>query len=226
MKKKSKHMRDIKINKNIHIDKSGLKTGEKFIYRRDDKGRTIEIEKKAACFPAGTIIETPSGVIDIESTKAGDLVLAYDPYKNELRHRSILKVCNYGKNLVWEIKFKDGSQLRTTASHALRVGKWWKKASCVDKGDLICCIDSSRQVVTKQVVYSSATTDIKEVFNLIVDGEFSFVASGVVAHSFSYLRLVRCLWWTIYSTLSKCFGSNPTALPYEGRIPISQGFSL
>jgi hypothetical protein len=48
----------------------------------------------------------------------------------------------------------------------------------------------------REVVASSLTTEVEEVFNLIVEGEFSFVANGVVAHSFSYFRALRILWWT------------------------------
>ena len=159
-------------------------------------------EKKIpSCFPAGTLIETPHGVLDIAAVKEGDHVLAFDPRQAALRTRRILKVCKHEQSRIWEIGFTDGSRIRTTAIHSFRVAGTWKQARHVGECDDVCGLDASGQMATRQVASSSPTTNVEEVFNLIVEGEFSFVADGVVAHSFSYFKALRVLWWTVYGAL-------------------------
>ncbi len=157
--------------------------------------------ERPGCFPAGTRIETPRGVVDIASAKEGDIVLAFDRSRNMLRSRRIIKVCKYGKNTIWEIVFTDGKRIRTTASHSFCVGHIWRQARQIVATDYLCCLDASGRIATRQVAMSSSTTELEEVFNLIVDGDFSFVADGLVAHSFSYFRALRILGWSVYSMI-------------------------
>lgn len=188
-----------------------------------NKDGSYRIYLVPTCFPAGTLIETPDGLRDIASLNEGDVVFAFDLARNTLRARRILKACKFGKKQIWEIAFTDGSRLRTTPSHSLRVAQAWKQAGHLREGDLVCSFDPSGEMEHRQVAYSSPTNDVEEVFNLIVEGEFSFVADGVVAHSFSHFRAVRSLLWTIYVTFRRWRRGEPNAELDRGRITVSRG---
>lgn len=175
------------------------------------------------CFPAGTLIKTPTGFLDIASASKGDWVLAFDPYGAVLRPRRILKVCHHGKQRVWEIRFADGSSLRTTASHSLSVAEGWKRVRHLRAGDIVRCLDATGEFVGRRVVCSSSTAAVEEVFNLIVGEDFTFVADGVVAHSFSYFRRLRAMGWTVYAAITARVYVEPNAAPHRAGMTGSQG---
>lgn len=151
----------------------------------------------AACFPAGTTIRTPTGPRDIASARPSDVVFAFDPGRNVLRTRRILKVCKYDRQGLWKLDFADGTELRTTGHHSFRVLDTWKKAQDIVTGDTLCCINAAGNVETRRVIRSIPMPEAEVVYNLIVEGEFSFVADGVIAHSFTHLRRLRMFVWTI-----------------------------
>ncbi len=184
----------------IHSRKANVEGG-KYASREAALATTSSpITTSDGCFPAGTLIATPSGGIDIASMKVGDLVLAFDPRRSVLRSRRILDVRKHEKNTIWEMVFTDGNRLRTTASHSFCVSGTWKQARHIVASDCLNSIHASGRITTRQVASSFSTTEVEEVFNLIVDGDFSFVADGVMAHSFTHFRLLRMVGSTIYTT--------------------------
>jgi len=182
------------------------------------------IPKTSTCFPAGTLIETPSGVLDIASLEEGDIVLGYDSRAKTLRGRSVLKVQKFGTNPLWELVFTDGSRMRTTDHHCFRVAGAWRKARHITHGDLVCCVDaSSAGVVSRKVVSSGPTTEVEPVFNIIVDEDFSFIADGVIAHSFTHFRALRVLGWKIFGAfLRRSSGNHSESQPACGTLVIRQ----
>lgn len=177
------------------------------------QGSLISCEQ---CFPAGTSIQTPTGAIDIASAKQGDIVLAFDASGNTLHNRRILKIRACGKNQIWELQFKDGKKLRTTGSHSIRLEGAWKQVRNIVKGESVCCFGVSGQIAIREVACSIPTADVQEVFNLIVEENFSFVADGVIAHSFAYFRKARMAWWTLICTLRDLTKSTASQSPRAG----------
>lgn len=171
----------------------------------------------AGCFPAGTLIATPNGAVDIALVKVGQSVLAVEAGRDLLRTRRILKVCRLSKRRLWEIRFDDGSRLLTTASHSLHVDRTWKQVRDIDTGDCVLALSDNGQLVTRQVSHSSATPSSEEVFNLIVEDRCTVVAAGIVAHSFSRCRLLRCLLWTLYVAVCRCVCAMLRAYSDQGR---------
>jgi hypothetical protein len=72
-----------------------------------------------ACFPAGTKISTPEGEKDIETLKAGEQVLSFDPTTGKMV-----------VNEVGELITASGRQIRATAEHPFWVGR----ETSVEKG--------------------------------------------------------------------------------------------
>lgn len=151
--------------------------------------------KSDGCFPQGTAIATPTGELEITLVHEGDTVLAFDQRHNQLRNREVISVRKYERNTIWEISFDDGSRVRTTDHHRFWVFGAWTKASDIVRGDFVGCIDDVSSVVTRRVESSSRTMDTEVVYNLVVDGDYSFVADRVIAHSFSRFRTIQVLVW-------------------------------
>ena len=147
------------------------------------------------CFPAGTSIATPEGACDIALLSKGDLVLAVDIHTGQIRKRKILKIAVHGANRIWVLRFSDGSAIRTTAVHSFLVEGSWKKASQIRGGDTLA-VSSPHGLRDKTVVVSEATESVETVYNLIVDGDFNFIADGILAHSFTYLRALKVAIWS------------------------------
>jgi hypothetical protein len=147
------------------------------------------------CFPAGTSIATPDGTCDIAQLSKGDLVLAVDIRTGQIRKRKILKIAIHGANRIWVLRFSDGSAIRTTAVHSFLVKGSWKKASQIREGDTLA-VSSPHGLSDITVVASEATESVETVYNLIVDGDFNFIADGILAHSFTYLRALKVAIWS------------------------------
>lgn len=150
------------------------------------------------CFPKGTKIKTAEGQIDISLIRAGDSVCSFDDRQNVLVTKRVLKVRKHKQQKIWKIGFTDGHQIRTTAIHSFRVQGKWKKARDIEKGDIMLCINSKGKFISRSVSHSNLSNDAEDVFNLIVEGPFTFIANGSIANSFSYFRGFRKLAWTFY----------------------------
>jgi len=153
-----------------------------------------------SCFPADTVIQTPNGALAIASMKEGDIVYALDPHQAVLHRRRILKI-RRGVCKIWEIELFGGRRLRTTATHSIRVAGTWKQARRITAGDMVLALDSNGKPESCRVVSSRMTADVENVFNLIIERDFSFIADDVVVHCFSRFRRLRILCWRLYSGL-------------------------
>jgi Pretoxin HINT domain len=151
----------------------------------------------SGCFPSGTIISTPSGGQNIASIQSGDYVSSVDIGTGEIAACRVLSVRRHSARNIWRITFEDGHQVRTTSVHSFRVVNGWKKASRVCPGDKVLFYDARGAAQVKNVRDSCSDRECEDVFNLIVENHFNFVADGALVHSFTYLRAVRVIAWRI-----------------------------
>jgi|GEM_PF-3247341 len=155
------------------------------------------------CFPRGTRISTPSGSMDIGEVQVGDYVSSVIPTTGQIVAHRVLKVAAHPSRKIWHIRFDDGSEVRTTATHSFRVGKRWVTAARVRAGDhmqtLGCSVPSSARTVAE----SCGTEDMQDVFNLIVEGENNFIADDVLAHSFTHFKAVRGFVWNCLAMIRR-----------------------
>lgn len=171
-------------------------------------GGTGWVDENNGCFPAGTLIETSAGSIDIACVTNTDHVLAFDPMQNALRSRRVIAVRKYQKRRIWQITLANENQIRVTSVHSFLVAGGWKQTRKLIVGDLVSCIDELGNMSTHTVAKVEATSEIEDVFNLIVDGDFSFVASGAIVHSFTYCRRLRMMVWSVYSGIKNVLEGN------------------
>jgi hypothetical protein len=161
------------------------------------------------CFPSGTLVSTPSGTRDITAIRSGELVSAVDTRTGIVISRQVLKVRRYSSRRIWNVTFEDGHQVRTTSVHSFRVGNDWKIASRIRPGDEIFTYSSQGAIQRKVVARSQQTNEVEDVYNLIVDGEFTFVAAGALVHSFTHFRQVRMLLWRVFTSGLGQFNFSP-----------------
>gem|GEM_PF-4118132 len=154
-----------------------------------------------ACFPKGTHIITPEGSKDISILTKGDYVISIGDDKKAHVNR-ILKVKTHRNTRLWSIKFNDGSSIKTTSHHSFNCKNQWVKSKDLIPGDTICCYEHN-QIINKTVAISNEMNESEGVYNIYIEGDFNFIADGVLAHSFSYFRVFRTFLWSIYSLIYK-----------------------
>ena len=78
------------------------------------------------------------------------------------------------------------------------------RAKSLSAEDQILTRDDANGVRYEKVVLCEASTDSETVYNLVVKGEFTFIADDLVAHSFSYFRNLRMILWSFLSISAPC----------------------
>jgi hypothetical protein len=161
----------------------------------------------SGCFPAGALIGAPGGAVDIATVRRGDRVLGVHPVSGATTARRVLKVVRHAERSIWSLVFADGKRVRTTARHSVRTRSGWRTAGSIRRGDQVTMCDRHGDLQTGVVALSGPEGEVEDVYSLIVEGEFTFIADGVVVHSFTYLRTLRVWGWTVVAACT------PVAVP-------------
>ena len=145
----------------------------------------------AGCFPRGTRVHTPQGPRDIAELHRGDVVYSFHFATREPVAATVLCTRSYRARRIWCVNAERGLCLRATATHSLHVFDRWKRVSRICRGDLLTFIDEDGSLCERPVTGVTPTSELADVYNLIVTPTFSFIAAGVPAHSFTTLRRFR-----------------------------------
>ena len=169
--------------------------------RQAEEARRLSSGGGSSCFAGGTMIKTVKGERPIETLSAGDEVLAYSPQAGEFVPRPVRQLKSHAAARIWEVNIEGtDSPLRTTGLHVFLTECGWRRARQLRPGMKLQTESGWRQVASIQ------KTEISEpVFNLVVEDLLTFVAGGVVAHSFAHLRRLRA--WLHRWTLQDGLGS-------------------
>jgi hypothetical protein len=168
------------------------KLGHAYDEAWNDKDREIKQKEKGkkenSCFPESVHVLTPTGARSIAHFIRGDVVLSFDPLRNELVERIVSKTREHFPRRIWEVQFATGCEsLRSTASHSILTQRGWTRIDKLVIGDSLVGI-GARDFIVERVV----PTGIDEkVYSLITTGEHNFVANGIVAHNFTFMRKTR-----------------------------------
>jgi hypothetical protein len=147
----------------------------------------------SSCFPRGTKIDTPKGPTDIANIAVGDLVFSFCERQQRIQERRVIKAIAHRESSIWTLELADGHVIRTTRMHSFRTELGWRRADHIQTGMKIMLSTSQMAIV----ISSRESQEIAAVYNLIVEGEFTYLASGTVAHSFTHLRRLRMLAWSV-----------------------------
>ncbi|MEM9668641.1 MAG: Hint domain-containing protein [Pseudomonadota bacterium] len=154
-----------------------------------------------SCFPGDALVLTQTGWVPIKDIREKQLVLSILA-DGSARSSRVLKKKAYGKRAITDVVDQKGAHLfRATGSHAVLTQKGWKKVGQLNAGDILFSNDGGEGFRRSIVGDTSHSNEIEEVFNLVVENNFTFVVKGCVAHSFTHFRALRSFGWTIRSQL-------------------------
>jgi hypothetical protein len=162
------------------------------------------------CFPAGTMISTPGGNVDIAAVRRGDLVYSVDPQGRVRTPRQVLRTVRRSDRRIWCLTLVGGRQVRTTATHSMRVGMKWVEARAVRPGDEVVVCDDHGRLGAGVVELSKAAGIVEDVYTLTVEGEFTFVADEFVVHCFTRFRRLRMFAWSVAAAVATLRSSMPS----------------
>ena len=153
---------------------------------------------KSGCFPINTMILTNNGEKCISEIKNGDMIYSYDSDHNR-SIKKVLKINMFTNRKIWFLIFSDGTKIQTTHTHSFFNGKKWVKSSDLSKNDQILFANKIYKKITK----SYETNKKENVYNLIVEDNYTYIANNILSNSFSHFVMIQKLYWNIYSFIKK-----------------------
>lgn len=154
----------------------------------------------ADCFPKGTKILTPNGAVDISKLSIGDEVSSYN-FKNKIiETKKVIKIVpkHLSRNLI-TMCLANGEVITCTMNHPFSVNGGWIKAKNL-KGKTILLTSSDIEAVKVENIETVA--DEVEVFNIIVEDNYNFIAEGALVHSFAYFRILQVIFYNLLKRIS------------------------
>jgi len=164
------------------------------------------------CFPVGTNILTPLGSVDISTVTIGYVVLSYNFEKQHMEPKRVLKIVpgHLSSNLI-SMKFSNDETLKCTKNHPFRVDNKWMKAKNLEGQMILLKSANDDKLVKVEHVY--AIEDKVEVYNLIVEDNYNFIAEGAVVHSFAYFRSFQVAFYNFIKRVSLNFKKAEISMP-------------
>ena len=196
------------------VGKSGLKTAMKLTAKGARKAFTKSIDKivgKAsvgkvcvfACFPAGTKINTDSGLKNIEEIKTGDKVWSYNELTGETGLQKIVRTMVRESDHIIEL-YTEEEIIETTVEHPFLTEDGWKDAADLQTGDKIKS-KNKEDIEIKDIKFSYKP---KKVYNFEVSNWHTY--------------FVGTLTWLVHNAkkcLSGIVKKVSNRLKYMGRTP-------
>ena len=196
------------------VGKSGLKTAMKLTAKGARKAFTKSIDKivgKAsvgkvcvfACFPAGTKINTDSGLKNIEEIKTGDKVWSYNELTGETGLQKIVRTMGRESDHIIEL-YTEEEIIETTVEHPFLTEDGWKDAADLQTGDKIKS-KNKEDIEIKDIKFSYKP---KKVYNFEVSNWHTY--------------FVGTLTWLVHNAkkcLSGIVKKVSNRLKYMGRTP-------
>jgi hypothetical protein len=134
------------------------------------------------CFPAGTKVHTPDGLVDIEDVEAGDEVLAYDEETGEVVVRRVESTSTSWTERLVDVELSRET-LASTGGHPYweETTRGWLRADKLYPGMIVRLRDGRME----EVLGVSERGGLVEVHNFEVAGEHNYFVgeSGVLVHN-------------------------------------------
>lgn len=135
----------------------------------------------AACFVAGTVIETPEGFVPIQELHVGDHVVATDPDTGERRSQSVRHVFRHRVPQVYRLSLQNAEIICSSEHPFWVVGEGWRRAADLKVGTLLQTTNGEAAPVAAVEVIQGE----REVFNIEVSGFHTYHVSrlGILVHN-------------------------------------------
>jgi len=182
----------------VHLGKTYVTMGaytslSNNIYMDIARSHVILVAGKRGCLTGDTLVFTNKGYKKIEDFKEKeDKILSFNKEKKEFEWEKaeLLKYPVKNENLL-KIELKDGRIINLTKEHPLLVttGKGllslsWIEARNLKEGDnLLSVKEKDKNITPIEIRNITEISGIKEVYDLSVDKNHSFIANGIISHN-------------------------------------------
>jgi len=149
--------------------------------------------KNPSCFVAGTLVLTATGLVAIESVKAGDMVVSTDPGTMEAANKRVLETYVREVSRLVHLTVA-GGLISTTVDHPFYVrGRGFANAGELMVGDELVNADGSAYPVER--AYHETTDKPVTVYNFQVEDFHTYHVgeSGILVHNADYQKQVEQL---------------------------------
>jgi tetratricopeptide (TPR) repeat protein len=148
--------------------------------------RFVGAYKHAACFAAGTLVQTIDGAQAIDSIRVGDCVLSQQTSTGLLAFQPVVATHHNHPAPTLRIVIRGESIVATGIHRFWKAGKGWTMARELNPGDRL------RMVGGTVKIEAIETDKIQPVYNLDVAGDRDFFvgAKGLLVHDFSFVQPV------------------------------------
>ncbi len=163
------------------------------LYMDVARSHVVLIAGKRGCLEGNTLIFTDKGYKKIkEFNKNSDKVLSFNKETNEFEweNAELLKYPIVNEEL-FKIKLNDGREIILTKEHPLliAIGKevlslLWVEGEKIKEGDMVLSVDEKSKNITPITISKiEKLSGIKEVYDLTVPKNHSFIANGIISHN-------------------------------------------
>ena len=163
----------------------------------DDASRQRGQGGPPSCFPPGTSVLTPHGERPVEQLRVGDSVTSWSSAEQCWSTSRVLKTLQYGGGPLVGIRLDDERVLSSTAPHSYFTARGLVQARHLRVGDLVQVNTGSPDATFLPVTAVTHGEVCEEVYNLVTERQYNYVAEGVLVHNFTHLRAFRMWWWNL-----------------------------
>ena len=155
------------------------------------------LNRACGCFVAGTLVETPNGLVAIEKLKVGDEVIAYDEATGKLAAKKIIDLIRPDPKSLYELTGRNANggeeTFAVTDDHPWRVaGKGWVKTVDLGLSDRLETANGPQLEIR-----SIRLTDrVEQTYNLTVGDWHTFVVGRerVIVHNANCTKATSSVW--------------------------------
>lgn len=146
------------------------------------------------CFPGDALVWTPGGAVRMDSVAVGQIVLGLDS-SGCVVPTEVVRVVRHRRPhpILQVVSSQEELSFFATKRHPVRTLRGWVRVKGLRPGDKLSYVNEGGEVRCHEVLGVEATERSEPVFNLVVDGDNTFLVKGCVAHSFVYFRRLRTL---------------------------------
>ena len=192
----------------------------------------------AACFTAGTLIETDQGLKEIEQFVGGELIWTRNDITLEYGYRPVIATKVTADQPIFEVVIRGGNgqqeTLNTTAEHPFWVKELgWLKASLLQSGMTLLDRNNKELTIVSQILIPNR---LETVYNIEVDELHTYHVGelGVWVHNADCCNtnrieeiLPKVKSWEVArnNTISQVGNLGMDAKPVVGRLEVSAGYN-
>jgi RHS repeat-associated protein len=140
--------------------------------------------RTGGCFAAGTLVDTPNGLVPIEQIAVGDSVLAYDFSEKTIVPRKVLTTINHLTDY-WVLVAVNGDEIKATRGHLFWVvsANAWISALNLKSGMTVQLLDGSAVAIESVRLLEPPASE--ETFNLIIESDHDYFVgkTGTLVHN-------------------------------------------